>query len=271
MRVCYPISGMDRLPAMNYESSTMNSRLYQKITGLSIRQSVFNITLVKFEYSFTMKINVAILILFVPFVTACQPKINVTLKKQLDSIMIKDQLYRDTLTLLMDPLKCDSMAKKLSLSKAQANGHYWAKQNRLDSLNLVFIEGLIKKYGYPGKTLVDTPANETAWYVIQHSPKIQQYIDVIKKAAESNELPFRLYAMMLDRNLMYNNQEQVYGTQVSCGTLKNGKNECFVWPIKDASAVNERRKKAGFAQTVEQNAQRLNVKYRVVKTDEIKQ
>jgi len=218
-----------------------------------------------------MKINVVILILLVPVITAGQPKINLTLKKQLDSIMIKDQLYRDTLSLLMDPLKGDSIAKTLSLSKGQATGHYWTKQNHLDSLNLVFIEGLIKKYGYPGKTLVDTPANETAWYVIQHSPKIHQYIDLIKKAAESNELPFRLYAMMLDRDLMYNKHEQLYGTQVSCGTLKNGKNECFVWPIKDAATVNERRKKAGFAQTVEQNAQRLDVKYRVVTMDEIKQ
>jgi hypothetical protein len=233
--------------------------------------TVFNITLVKSEYTFEMKINVAILILLVPVIAACQPKINVTLKKKLDSIMIKDQLYRDTLSLLMDPLKGDSIAKTLSLTKGQASGRYWTKQDHLDSLNLVFIEGVIKKYGYPGKTLVDTPANEAAWYVLQHSPKIQQYIDVIKKAAENNELPFRLYAMMLDRQLMNDNKEQIYGTQITCRDGKSGKNECFVWPIKDASTVNERRKKAGFAQTVEQNAQRLDVKYRVVTMAEIKQ
>jgi len=212
------------------------------------------------------------IILLLPFVTgACgQSKLNVVLKKQLDSVMVKDQLYRDTLTLLMDPNKADSIAKTLSLTVRQANGRYWAKQNRLDSLNLVFIEGVIKKYGYPGKALVDTPANETAWYVLQHSPKIEQYFGVIKKAAESGELPFRLYAMMLDRNLMQQNKEQVYGTQVSCGMLKTDKNACFVWPIKDAATVNERRKKAGFSQTVEENAQRLDVKYRVVTMDEIK-
>jgi hypothetical protein len=183
--------------------------------------------------------------------------------------MVKDQLYRETLSLLMDPVKGDSLAKAMSLTKQQASGRFWTKQNRLDSLNLVFIEALIKEYGYPGKTLVDTPANETAWYVIQHSSKIEKYIGVIKKAAESGELPFRLYAMMYDRQLMQLRQEQVYGTQISCGMLKQDKNMCFVWPIKDAAMVNERRKKAGFTQTVEENALRLDVKYRAVKMDEI--
>ena len=216
-----------------------------------------------------MKKLVVILFLSITVAAYGQPKVNRLLKKQLDSIMVKDQLYRDTLSLLMDPVKGDSIAKTLSLTKQQASGRFWTKQNRLDSLNLVFIEGLITKYGYPGKTLVDTPANETAWYVIQHSPKIEKYLPMIKKAAESGELPFRLYAMMLDRQLMQRKQEQVYGTQISCGLLKKDKNECFVWPVKDAATVNERRKKAGFTQTVEENALRLNVKYRVVKMDEV--
>lgn len=217
-----------------------------------------------------MKKIAAVLLLLVSGIACGQHKINIVLKKQLDSVMIKDQLYRDTLSLLMDPLKSDSVAKTLSLTKQQANGHYWALQRHLDSLNLVFVEDVIKKHGYPGKTVVDTPANEAAWYIIQHSSKIHQYIDVIKKAAENKELSFRLYAMMLDRDLMNQGKEQVYGSQVTCRIIKRGKNECFVWPIADAAKVNERRKKAGFNSTVEENAQRLDVKYRVVKMDEIK-
>ncbi len=60
--------------------------------------------------------------------------------------------------------------------------------------------------------MVDTPANEAAWYIIQHSNKIHQYIDLIKKAADEHELPFHLYAMMLDRDLMDLGKEQMYGT-----------------------------------------------------------
>jgi len=170
----------------------------------------------------------------------------------------------------MDPKKSDSVAKKLSLTAQQATGHYWTLQNRLDSLDLIFVEGVIKKYGYPGKTLVDSPANEAAWYVIQHTGKIHQYIDVIKKAADNNELPFHLYAMMLDRDLMDEGKEQIYGTQAAYRPLKNGHREWFVWPIQDAATVNERRKKAGFDLTVEQNATRFDITYRVVKLDEVK-
>jgi len=197
-------------------------------------------------------------------------KINTILKKQLDSVMVLDQKYRDTLSMLMIPEQSDSLVKKLGLKSWQIMNKYSALQSRLDSLNVIYIEGIFRKFGYPGKTLVDTPANESAWYIIQHSQKIHQYIPMMKKAADEGELPFHLYAMMLDRDLMYHRQEQVYGSQVSCNDLKNGKHECFVWPIKEAATVNERRKKSGFDQTVEDNAKRLGVTYRVVKMDEVK-
>lgn len=215
----------------------------------------------------------ALIILLVVIYSAAfgQHKINVVLKKQLDSVMVLDQKYRDTLSLLMDPHKADSVAKALSYKPGQAVNHYWALQNRLDSLNVLFIEGVFTQYGYPGKTLVDTPANEAAWYVIQHSKKIDQYLPMMKKAAETGELPFQLYAKMLDRQLMYQGKEQIYGTQGMCRPLKNQTNAaCFIWPIKDPENVNKRRKEAGFSQTVEQNAARMGMVYRIVKMDEVK-
>lgn len=216
-----------------------------------------------------MKKIIVVLLTLVSGAAFGQHTINQALKKQLDSVMVLDQKYRDTLTLLMTPQKADSTAKKLSLTVAQANNHYWHLQNRLDSLNVVFIESVFKKYGYPGKSMVDTPANEAAWYIIQHSNKIHQYIGLMKKAADEHELPFHLYAMMLDRDLMNLGKEQVYGTQVTCHKFKNITDECIVWPIKDPAKVNERRKQAGFPSTVEQNATRLGVVYRVIKLDEV--
>lgn len=49
--------------------------------------------------------------------------------------------------------------------------------------------------------------------------------------------------------------------------LANGRREAqppFVWPIREAAGVNERRKKAGFTTTVEQNAANLGIQYRTV-------
>jgi hypothetical protein len=94
---------------------------------------------------------------------------------------------------------------------------------------------------------------------------------MMKKAAEVNELPFQLYGKMLDRELMNEGKEQIYGTQGVCRPLKNGKNiGCYIWPIKDAAKVNERRKKAGFEQTVEQNATKIGIVYKVIKLDEVR-
>nr|GFC01800.1 hypothetical protein [Tanacetum cinerariifolium] len=80
------------------------------------------------------------------------------------------------------------------------------------------------------------------------------------QAADQGELPFRLYAMMLDRHLMGLGKPQVYGTQ---GRSYPGQ-AYFIWPIEDPAHVNERRKKAGFELSVEDNAQRLHIPYQLV-------
>jgi len=198
-----------------------------------------------------------------------QKTINNKLKHQLDSIIVLDQKYRDTLMQLTLPAQQGLLAKSLKMSVAQANKHYWKLQGRLDLLNVVFVEKLFAKYGYPGKSLVGSPANESAWFVIQHSPKISKYLPIIKRAAVQGELPFRLYAMMLDRYLMDENEEQIYGSQGAYRTLKNGKTEWIIWPIKDADHVNARRKAAGFDNTVEANAYALGITYRKLYLKEV--
>nr|WP_294790744.1 DUF6624 domain-containing protein [uncultured Mucilaginibacter sp.] len=217
-----------------------------------------------------MKILITLLLFSIAAEGMAQKQINLPLKKQLDSVMALDQKYREILTYLAQPTKRDSVAKSLALTVNEANMHYWKLQNHIDSSNLAFIERVFDKYGYPGKTLVGSPTNESAWNLIQHSNKIDRYLPLIKKAAEENELPFSLYAMMLDRQLMNEGKEQVYGTQAMTKKLKNGKVESFIWPIKNPNQVNRLRKEAGFATTVEENAKRFNIVYQVVAIDEVK-
>lgn len=218
-----------------------------------------------------MKNLIIALLLLMTGAAFAQQKFNPVLKKQLDSVSALDQKYREALTYLTDPNKKDSVLKTLPVKPEAAIGYYWKLQSQADSTNLLFIEGVFTKYGYPGKSLVGEPTNEAAWYVIQHSPKINQYMPLMKTAAENKELPFRLYAMMLDRQLMYEGKEQIYGSQATSKPLRNGqKIGYYVWPIKDAATVNERRKQAGFDQTVEQNAKRLGFDYKVVKIEDVK-
>ncbi len=217
-----------------------------------------------------MKNSIIILLLLLSGYTNAQQKINIVLKTQLDSVMALDQKYRQVLTMLAQPGKRDSVAKSLSLNVNEATMHFFKLQNQIDSSNLIFIEAVFATYGYPGKSLVGVPTNESAWNIVQHTGKINQYLPIIKQAAESKELPFYLYAMMLDRHLLNKGEEQIYGTQAMTKKLKNGKTESFIWPVKDPVNVNLLRKDAGFDTTVEENAKRFNITYRVVKMEEIK-
>jgi len=113
---------------------------------------------------------------------------------------------------------------------------------------------------------VGRPTNEAAWYVIQHSNKIAQYLIWVQGAAEAGELPFYRYAQMLDRKLMDDGQEQVYGTQWAGYTVldhETGQRHtiALIWPIKDASKVDKRRREAGFATSLAQSAEKIGIPY----------
>lgn len=190
-----------------------------------------------------------------------QKGVNQKLKSELDEIMRLDQSYRMLFDNNISTVKKDSLLKALNVSKEDFQKKSWALVNKQDSINLIKVENIISKYGYPGKSLVGEPTNKSAWYVIQHSDNIPQYLPLIKKAAEKNELSFTLYAMMLDRFLMDKGEEQIYGSQ-GYGTHyvnSEGKeiNIDLIWPIKNAENVNELREKSGFKQTIEEYAKDL--------------
>ena len=161
-------------------------------------------------------------------------KFDADLKKQLDSVMVLDQKYR-----------------------ANPDFNNWGKQMAIDSSNMRFVEKVIKARGYPGQSMVGPKAGETAWYVIQHSNNIAKYIDTIELAAKRKELPFRLYAMMLDRHLMQKNKPQIYGTQGQAFLIGTPNELKYIWPIKNPDSVNVLRQQAGFELTVEENGKRL--------------
>src|SRR6476620_8823033 len=111
--------------------------------------------------------------------------------------------------------------------------------------------------------MVGEPTNEVAWYVIQHSDKIARYFEIIKKAGQNKEIPYRLVAMMQDRLLVEQNKKQLYGTQIARRKIGNDKEESvFVWPVKNPCFANRRRRKAGFDTTIEQNAKRFHIEYK---------
>ncbi|GAB3220737.1 DUF6624 domain-containing protein [Spirosoma arcticum] len=205
-----------------------------------------------------------VLLCLSPLVAISQ--VNLLLKRELDSMYVLDQRYRAYMGQVgKNQLLADSLMTAFQI-KDNLSGTLWTYQNRVDSLNLTRLEQIVKIYGYPGSSLVGKPTNEAAWYILQHSPKIGLYFPLVKQAGQANELPFSLVAMMEDRLLTEQLKPQTYGTQIACYPLRanSTKQECFVWPILDPNQVNQRRTKAGLAKTVEENAKRFDIEYKIL-------
>lgn len=198
------------------------------------------------------------------------------LKMQLDSILLTDQGIREYNDTETSELRKDTLSRLLGYTRNELTNLGWKIGQTIDSINLVKVERIIGKYGYPGKTMVGVPANTAVFYVIQHSNKISKYYPLIEKAGKRAELDFKYSAMMLDRKLTNEGKEQVYGTQVYMQMItdpETGKKIPFAYvlPIKNPKKVNERRKKAGFDSTVEENASRFGVTYKIYTYKEIGQ
>lgn len=191
--------------------------------------------------------------------------INTKLKSELDSIFTLDQKYR---AMLGNNINKDSLSNSFHIKKEVLPDYLWTMQIKVDSSNIHLVKKIISQYGYPGKTLVGVPTNEAAFYIIQHSNDIDKYLTCVREAAEKKELPFYRYAMMLDRFLMYQGKEQIYGTQAKGFTFLNKQKgtkefKMIIWPVKDHINVNKMRFDAGFDKTVEENAKRLGIEYTV--------
>lgn len=188
------------------------------------------------------------------------------LKRELDSLYAYRQLYERAALATGPGQERDSLIQTRGFAPAHATDSLRQLLVRTDSANLVRVRAIIAQYGYPGKTLVGIPTNEVAFQVLQASTRLTQYLPLVQQVAQQGEVPFSLYALMLDRHLMRTGQAQVYGTQgrgylaVNSVTGKTAW-QTFIWPVAAPTQVNERRRQAGFTQTVQENAARLGIVY----------
>jgi len=220
------------------------------------------------------KYSLPIILLLVFSFSQAQTRINQNLKMELDSILKSDQILREYIDSETTENRKLEILKETGYPKEELLQNTWGIINKQDSINLVKVERIIAEYGYPGKTLVGEPTNEAAWNVIQHTGKIAQYFPLIEKAGADNEIDYTKVAMMQDRLLASQGKEQIYGTQGAGRRIinkKTGKEEYFryIIPIQNPGQVNELRKKAGFTSTVEENAKRMEIEYKVYTLDEI--
>ncbi len=174
-----------------------------------------------------------------------------TLKNSLDSIYFLDQKYRSIID-ANNPKQRDSLLLIYNIPKDSLGTDFWAKQAKIDKTNMSFLDEVIHKYGYPGRSLVGELSKDGAASVIINSNAIATHIERIKEAANKDELTYTKSATMEDMYLMNKGEKQLYGTQT---VYFNG--EYVIWPIKDIEAINVRRKEAGFSNTLQEYAKEL--------------
>jgi hypothetical protein len=200
-----------------------------------------------------------------------QVKVNVDLKEKLNSILLKDQGIREVVNGNLTDSRKAVLLNDLNLKEVDIEGdNKFSLMRKIDSINIIEIEKIISEYGYPSKSLVGEPANKAVFYVIQHSDKIEQYLPIIRKAAENNDISKTSLAMMEDRNLMHKGIEQIYGTQIKGQANKYGDWVYFLWPIKNADSINIWRKQIGFTKSIEEYVQDMDIEYKLYKIEELK-
>lgn len=219
--------------------------------------------------------NALYLFLFFIYGTLNAQSINEELKAELDSIMNLDQSVRALLDTSITPEKKASLLEAIGHSEKEFYENPWGIIMKYDKSNQERVFQILEEQGYPGNSLVGTPTNAAAWYVIQHSDEIAKYLPLIKEAGARGELAMPYVAMMEDRHLMNTGREQIYGTQAYGSTITDpdtGKEEqvYFIWPISDPETVNERRKTIGYKTTIEEYAKKMDIEYRVYTIEEVK-
>lgn len=213
-----------------------------------------------------MKLNLSILFLALSISTFAQLKVNEELKNELNQINKDDQIVR-RIYFIKDEYeaKADSLKRVYKVDDIGLKEILRKNIVRNDLINLVKIEKIIEKQGYPGKSLVGEKESDVAWEVIQHSTLEvrKKYLTLLKNEADKNEIRFTLYALTLDRILMEENKPQKYGSQAKSVILKTTEEKkLIIWPIDNPKNVDKLRRKAGFDESIKKYAKHLGIKYK---------
>lgn len=180
---------------------------------------------------------IGIIILFnfclhsVGFCTQKNTCLNENLRKELLNMCKEDQEIRQQLI-------------NVGVDKLALYPGLIAKLKEIDSKNLKKIKEIIKKFGWPGISLVGIDGENAAFLLVQHADtdiKFQkECLLLIKKAAEKGEAGNQTLPYLTDRVLVKEGKKQIYGTQA-----KIIKGELIFDPIEDMANVNTRRKEVG--------------------------
>lgn len=163
-------------------------------------------------------------------VVTAMPQNDHGMKETLELMLESDQSVRGSI----DPLSTQS--------SSHISADDWATQEKIDAKNLQDLLEIVRKYGWPKRSVVGDAASQGAFLVLQHAPIDEQIrlLPTIKSMAKEGEVKPEYAALLEDRVLVGSGKKQRYGTQVQM--TKDGP---IPYPIEDAANVNARRRELG--------------------------
>ncbi len=131
---------------------------------------------------------------------------------------------------------------EVALQYGLDSNEYASSHNETMKLNSEYVEvvkKIVNKFGWLSANEIGTIANQTLWIIVQHSDlKTQQeFYPLMEKECEKGNISREQLAKLIDRMLVLEGKEQLYGTQFKT-------NSDFSWelyPIKDIEEVDLRR------------------------------
>jgi hypothetical protein len=115
----------------------------------------------------------------------------------------------------------------------------------MDQKHVTRLNEILKKYGWPGKTLVGKDGAHAAFFLVLQAEKevaLQKRCLKLMKAAPKGEVESEDIAYLTDRVLVADKKKQLYGTQLQ---VKGGK--FMPLPIENEANVDKRRAEMGMS------------------------
>jgi hypothetical protein len=166
------------------------------------------------------------------------------LKRELQEIWELDQKYRSIAI---------ELRKRNNGKRTQEEADLWLKQIEMDSINMVRVEKIISKYGYPDKSIVGEELKSVAAFVIIHNPSKQaKYLQLLWEESKRGNVDKREVAILDDRIQMLKGESQIYGTAMKYDSVSLDSNtleiitKLKIWKVRDYSNLDKKREEVGW-------------------------
>lgn len=128
-----------------------------------------------------------------------------------------------------------------------------------DLFNQWIVYFIIRRLGWPLRIHFGIKSNLAAYYVIMHSDVdvMEKYYPLLRQASKLEKENLKALSSVIDRIRLHKKKEQLFGNETR-KINRNGQLIQYIYPIFKRDLVNQRRKKIGLPQTIEEYAKEIN-------------